>query len=161
MGESGSSSTAIGEAGRGWACSRACCQHQLLACRGKLRVSRRPAAPQWPGAQGAGLQTSPDHLEAEAQRAGAKRQGLWELQLWGQPQKLTRLEGKLIPKWDTYLAQVAGSHSCPSKSKKTRLSLMVGEHNDPTGAQLVETHRLHAHVILRLVLVLQTHCRTQ
>lgn len=38
---------------------------------------------------------------------------------------------------------------------------MVGEHNDPTGAQLVETHRLHAHVILRLVLVLQTHCRTQ
>lgn len=41
--------------------------------------------------------------------------------MWGQAQKLPKLEGKLVPKWDTYLAQLAGSHSCPSKSKKTRL----------------------------------------
>lgn len=32
---------------------------------------------------------------------------------------LARLERKLVLKKDTYLAQSAGSHSCPSKSKKT------------------------------------------
>lgn len=52
--------------------------------------------------------------------------------MWEQPQRLARLGGKLVPKWDTYLAQMAGSQSCPSKSKKTRLTLMVvvGGHND-------------------------------
>lgn len=71
---------------------------------------------------------------------------MWELLLWGQAQKLPKLEGKLVPKWDTYLAQLAGSHSCPSKSKKTRLTLMVGGHRNPRGAHSWETHVLRAHI---------------
>lgn len=59
--------------------------------------------------------------------------------LWGQLLRPARLGGELVLKWDTYLAQLAGSQSCPSKSKKTRLTLMVvvGGHNDPEKTQLV------------------------
>lgn len=37
LGEGRCSSISIGEASRGRACSRACCHHQLLACRGRSR----------------------------------------------------------------------------------------------------------------------------
>lgn len=60
---------------------------------------------------------------------------------------LPKLEGKLVPKWGTYLAPLTGSHSCPSKSKKTRLTLMVGGYNDIGGAHSWwKTHALCAHV---------------
>lgn len=107
--------------------------------REKQRVSRAPAAREWPGAQGAGSKTSPDHPRLRHWRTGAWGQGQWELLLWGQLLRPARLGGKLVLKWDTYLAQLAGSQSCPSKSKKTRLTLMVvvGGHNDPEKTQLV------------------------